>query len=313
MIKIQSRKSKSTQYVIGGTVAVVILGAWISFPLMSGSSMDASVSNGNPFKSKVVDITTLGSDIPSEGGAPGSPLSGEMINNPATSGENIASSLFQSGPSEEEAPAASAPGGAGSASADAGALPGGPSASGAGGAKNFGKLATVGSITGGNSNTMTTGGSHNQFFGAGNLKSEFAPATTADIKKGLPTDKKSGLLAALTSSADKSQLAAKTGDIGAAKSVASTAFGGSAKAGGADLGGNLEQASSVAGLQLGETAQSLKKNDPTLNKTKITPPSEPKQDEDESDQFKKQILQMIIQMLMQSMLGAVFGTGTPAK
>jgi hypothetical protein len=98
MMKFQPKKNKSTQYVIGGTVAVIILGIWVSIPLMSGSSLDSSISAGNPFRSKVADIGLLGSDIASEAGAPGSPLSGEMINNPATSGEDIASSLFQSGP-----------------------------------------------------------------------------------------------------------------------------------------------------------------------------------------------------------------------
>jgi len=47
MIRIQNKKSKTTQYAIGGTVAVVILALWIAMPLMSGSSLDSSVSAGN--------------------------------------------------------------------------------------------------------------------------------------------------------------------------------------------------------------------------------------------------------------------------
>ena len=153
MIKLNTRKqNKPMQYVVGGTVAVIILGLWISMPLMNSSSMSSSVSAGNPFKSKVADISSLGSDVALEGSAPGSALSGEMINNPATSGESILSSLFQSGP--EDAPGAEASASA-SASADAGAAPapGGPGGgdSGAGSAqsgRSGGKLSAVASLGG---------------------------------------------------------------------------------------------------------------------------------------------------------------------
>ena len=124
-MKFQTKKNKSTQYVIGGTIAVIILGLWISIPLMTGSSLDSSISSGNPFRSKAGNMSLLGSDISSEGGAPGSPLSGAMIDNPATSGDETASSLFQSGLVGEEPAAVSA-----TADASAAApLPPGPSGS----------------------------------------------------------------------------------------------------------------------------------------------------------------------------------------
>jgi hypothetical protein len=304
MIKIQSRKNKTTQYVIGGTVAVIILGLWISLPLMNGSSMDSSVSAGNPFRSKVADISSLGSDIPSEGGAPGSPLSGEMINNPATSGEEVASSLFQSGLAGDEP--APAPEAAASASVSAplpsvSAPSGSPMPSGSGA-----KLNSVASITAGNSNSMTAGGMHNKFFGAGGAKADFAPAASgADLKKMAAADKKPALLAMLSNTADKSQLAAKTGNMDAAKGGASAAFTNSAKAGASDLNDKMENQSSSSGLQLGQTAQDLKKSDPNINKHKVNiPEPKPAKDDKSDEEMKKMLLQMIIS----NVLGPMFSS-----
>lgn len=307
MMKFQTKKNKSTQYVIGGTVAVIILGFWVSLPLLSGSSLDSSVSAGNPFRSKVADIGMLGSEISSEAGAPGSPLSGEMINNPATSGEDIASSLFQSGiGSEEETPvdatadaSAPAPSAPGSGLASAGApAPSGPR----------GKLSAAASITGGNSNSMTAGGTHNKFFGSGGQKAEFTAAAPADFKKIAANDKKSSLVAMLSGSADKSLLAAKTGKADEARGGAASAFGGSVKGGASDnLNGELERGSALSGLQLGQTAADLKKNDPSLSKTKITPPAKPEDNKDASEEMKNQIKMMVIQMVLKMALGMVFG------
>ncbi len=305
MIKIQTRKSKTTQYAIGAAVAVIIIGLWVSLPLMNNSSLDSSMAAGNPFKSKVADISMLGSDIPSEGGAPGSPLSGEMINNPATSGEDIASSLFQSGISGDEVPVdapsagaevaapAPAPHGSGSAVAPA---PAGPRS----------KLNAVASITGGNSNSMTAGGVHNKFFGAGaGQKPEITANTGPDLKKISGDEKRAGLVAMLNNTADKSQLAAKSGNADAARGGATSAFANTAKTGGSDLGGKLEHEASVSGLQLGQTAQDLKKNDPSINKHKVNiPEPKPKKDEKADEEFKK----MLVQLIFQSVIGPMFST-----
>lgn len=307
-MKLQSKKNKSTQYVIGGTVAVIILGLWISLPLMSGSSLDSSVSTGNPFRSKVADISLLGSDISSEGGAPGSPLSGEMINNPATSGEDIASSLFQSGPAEDEPAAVTA-----SASADAAAAPSASPSSSAGSPSSSpgsrGKLSMAASITAGNSSSMSSGGKHDKFFGSGNQKSEFTAAAPADFKKITAADKKNSLVAMLGSSADKSALAAKTGgSMDSAKGGSAGAFGNTSKGpGGEDLNSGLENKSALAGLQMGQTAQDLKKNDPSLNKIKITPPPAAEDVTDKNEEMKQQIKMMIIQMVLKMAMGMVFG------
>ena len=304
MMKFQPKKNKSTQYVIGGTVAVIILGIWISIPLMSGSSLDSNVAAGNPFRSKVADIGLLGSDIASEAGAPGSPLSGEMINNPATSGEDIASSLFQSGPGVEEPSDVTAEA---SVSADA-PMPSASGAAPAAPAGPRGKLAAAPSITGGNSNSMTAGGTHNKFFGTGNAKADFAPVSAADLGKAASVEKRNTLVALLGNSADKSQSALKTGaDLGAAKGGAAQAFANTSKNASKDLDSGLEQQTALSGLQMSQTAQDLKKNDPSLSKTKITPPSKPEDATDESEEMKNQIKMMIIQMVLKMALGAVLG------
>lgn len=305
MIKFQAKKKKSTQYVIGGTVAVIILGLWISLPLMTGSSLDSSASSANPFSSKAANLSLLGSEFSPEGGAPGSPLNGSMIDNPATSGEDIASSLFQSGLVGDEAAApasadagAPSPGASASASASAGApAPSGPK----------GKLNAAASITGGNANSMSSGSKHDKFFGSGNQKAELAPLAAADLKKTAAPDKKSGLIAMLGNSAEKSSLAAKTGDMNAAKGGASAAFVNTAKAGGSDLNSDLESKAAGAGMQIGQTAQDLKKNDPSLSKTKVTPPAQPEDVSDKDEEFKQQMKMMIIQMVLKMALGAVFG------
>jgi hypothetical protein len=307
-MKLQNKKNKTVQYVIAASVAVVILGAWISSPLMSGSSMDSAVSAGNPFKSKVADIALLGGDNGAP--APGSPLSGEMIDNPATSGLGSASALFQSGASGDSGAGASA-------SADASNAAPAPSASGNAPSPSFGgphsRLQAAPSISGGNANSMTAGSSlHDKFFGTGNNKAEFSPAG-GDLPKSGLNDKKSPslLVAMLGSSAQKSQDAAgaaRSGNLAAASNGASTAFGGAAAHGsGMDLSGQLEDQTVASGLQMGQTAQDLKKNDPSLNKTKITPPSKPKDAATDDQQMKQQIMMMIIQMVLKMALGAVFG------
>ena len=307
MMKFQTRKSKSTQYAIGGTVAVIILALWISLPMMSGSPMDSSVSMGNPFRSKVADISSLGSDIPSEGGAPGSPLSGEMINNPVTSGEEVASSLFQSGAPGDELAEASASAAVNSASALAPASSAGAPAS----QRPRAKLNAAASITGGNSNSMTAGGVHNKFFGSGNQKAEFAPSSGPDLKNMSGAEKKSSLAAMLAGSSEKSQLAAKTGNLDAARGGAASAFANTAKTGTTGRNDDLENKVVESGLQLGQTAQDLKRNDPSLSKTKVVPPSEPEEAVDEDEEFKNEIKMMIIRAMLNVALG-MFGVPAAA-
>jgi len=157
---------------------------------------------------------------------------------------------------------------------------------------------------------MSSGGKHDKFFGSGNQKSDFAPVAPADLKKNAGTEKKGMLLAILGGSADKSTLAmnaAKGGNADAGRGGATSAFANSVKATGSDLDNGFEAKSMEAGLQMGQTAQDLKKNDPSLSKNKITPPSKPEDATDESEEMKNQMKMMIIQMVLKMALGLVLG------
>ncbi|MEI7481940.1 MAG: hypothetical protein WCK75_06285 [Elusimicrobiota bacterium] len=310
MLKVTGEKSKAKQYIIGGIVALIIICAWISGPFMQGSSMDASVATGNFFKTRTADVSSLGNDIPQEGGAPGYALSGEMLNNPATSGENIASSLFQSGPSDEAAEGTASASDSGKASVP---LPGAPASGGAAGSSasgSKGKLNYMPSITSGNSNSMTAGGAYNKFFGSGAGKSELAPASDQNLKNMTASDKRNSLVAMLTKTEAKSAQAAKSANPGAAASGATSAFGKTANVDNADLNTDLEQDAAESGLALGAAAQDLKTNDPQLSKKKVTLPV-PKAVKDDSadEEIKKMLIQMIISSLLGPMFSSMFSAG----
>ena len=306
MIKIMDRKSKTKQYIIGGAVAVVILCLWVSIPLMQNSSMDASVASGNFFKTRTADVNSLGNDIPQEGGAPGYALNGEMLNNPATSGENMASSLFQSGPDDETAASSAttdqekSPAPLPGASASAGVPE--PSSSGP-----KGKLSAMPSITGSNSNTMTVGGTHDKFFGSGAAKSNFAPASDQGLKTAAASDKRNSLVAMLQKTEEKSALAAKTPNLASAAGSATSAFEKTSKPDTSDLNSDMERNSASSGLALGAAAQDLKRNDPQLSKSKVSLP-EPKPVKDDSKAADEEMKKMIMQMLISSVIGPMFSS-----
>jgi len=307
MLKLMEKKQKPTQYIVGGAVAIVVLFAWISIPLMQNSSLDSSAGQGSFFKTRPADVSSLGNDIPSEGGAPGYALNGGMLNNPVTSGENIASTLFQSGPDEEppaEAPAADSsavPPDSGRASASASAEPPPPS-----GPKS--KLGVLPSITSGNSNSMTTGGTHNKFFGSGPAgdkptEKELGALEKQAKKPQMPSEKRGATMAMLEKSEAKSSLAARSYNADESRGGATSAFGKSAGSGSSDLNTDMEQSVTGSGLALGAAAQDLKRNDPQVSSKKITLPEPEPAQADEDAEMKK----MIVQMLLSSLLGGLFG------
>lgn len=305
------KKPKSTHYVVGGVVAVIILLCWISIPLMNNSSLDSSAGPGNPFKTRTADLDSLGADIPSEGGAPGQALNGEMLYNPAGSGENIASSLFQSGPEDEENPSApaapdisgpAAPGSGSGASAGVTASPG-----------SKGKLGAMPSITAGNGNSATTGGKFDKPFGTGAAKQETGPALDQFSKKPPPAEKRSALIAMLQKAEDKSVDAAKSNNSNEARGSAASAFEKTKTY--ANLNSGLERAAGGAGLENDAAAQDLKRSDPSLSKNKSTIPEPSVDKSKEADEaMKKMIIQMLISSVMGPMFGSIFGaaTGTTA-
>lgn len=300
-MKINSgKKSKTTQYAVGGVIAVVIMFAWLSLPLMQKSSFDTSVPSGNPFKSKAVDLNSL--EIPAEGSAPGYALSGMMSDNPATAGNMADSSLFSSGMgelSDGETVEAQAAGASSSASASAGV-----SAPSAGGAKgSFPKMSAPGSLSGGNGNSMTAGGSHKKFFGSGNADAQLAPSSLSDVKKAIANDKSSGLMASLAS-VEKKSLSSTGMSVEQSRGGSSSAFVKSAGADRSNLTTEIEEQSAVAGLELGQVDSDLKKNDPSINNKKFKPPEIPEPKVVENDEMYKQ---MIMQMIISQVLGPMFG------
>jgi hypothetical protein len=252
----------------------------------------------------------LGSDISSEGSAPGGALSGEMIDNPATSGDATLSSLFQSGTEAEAAPAEAsadaavpaAPYGADASASSPGAAPGG------GSSRPMGKLAATGSLGGSSGGSMTAGSTHGQFFGSGNKKAEIAPVSMDDAKKSIPSSDRKGVVTAMLNTAvSQGKLAARTGNMDAAHGGAASAFTGGGKAATtSDLAAGDDEKSSVSGIELGQAAGNLKKNDPNLNKSKITMPKVTAAAEvkDPDQEFK----QALIKMILGAALGAVFGS-----
>jgi len=322
MIKMMGKKTKPTQYIIGGVVAVIILGAWISIPLMSSSSLDSSAGSGNPFKTKTADVSSLGNDIPSEGGAPGYSLSGEMLSNPATSGENIAASLFQSGPDEAGSDGSGLDSGEvlpDSASADVSAppsydsgsdAPDGDSESSAGG----GKLSAMASISGGNANSVTTGGKYEKPFGTGSDKADLVPISEQSLKsKNMSAAEKRKAMVAMLQNVDKkSSRAARSANFDAAGSGASSAFEKTAGgAGNSNLDSGAERGAASSGISFsGGATQNLKANDPSLNKNASTIPEPKAAAKDDSEDADKAMKKMLLEMLMSNVLGPMFGSLT---
>lgn len=301
MIKITSgKKSKPTQYAVGGAIAVVIMFGWLSLPLIQKSSFDTSVPSGNPFRSKAVDLNSL--EIPAEGSAPGYALSGMMSDNPATAGGLADSSLFSSGMAElSDGEAAEGTADGTAAAAPASAAVSAPSAGAPKG--SFPKMSAPGSLSGGNSNSMTAGGSHSKFFGSGNAEAKLSPASLPDVKKAVAKDKASGLMASLAS-VEKKSLSSSGMSVDESRGGAAGAFVKTAAGSRSDLDTEIEEQSAVAGLELGKVDSDLKKNDPSINSKKFKPPEIPEPKVVENDEMFKQ---MIMQMIISQVLGPMFG------
>ena len=312
MLNMTGKKSKTKQYVIGGVVGVIIICLWLSIPLTRNSSMGASVAPGNFFKSSTVDVSSLGSDIPQEGGAPGYALNGE-VNDPAV-GESMASMLFQSGLEDETAPV--------EASAAGSAMPPGPRSDmfASAGAPELsgpkGKLNVMPSMGGGGSNSATSGGAHNKFFGSGAAKTDFTPvAVDPSLKKTTAAEKRNALVAMLQKTEEKSAQAVRSLNSASAAGAAASAFEKTSKADTSNLNTETERGAATSGLALGSAAQDLKRNDPQLNKSKVAPPT-PKAVKDpnsDDEEMKKMLMQMLMSSVIGPMFSTAFGAATPAK
>jgi len=292
----QREKNKKAQYIIGSIVAIIVLFIWLSIPLMNKSPLDASVPVGG-FSKKSADLSMLSDSSGVD--APGSPLSGELIDNPSTNLDLAASSLFGSGVSEnkentsENTVSSNNTESITSSNNDSGSISySGPKA----------KLQVLPPLTAGNSNSQTIGSTHNKFFGSNQIKPDLIPQNEKlDVKP--KTEKAQALFAALKNAEQKSIQAAQAKNVDEARNSATTAFENNKKD--TLLDGKDEKESSEAGMELGKVNQDLKKNDPELNKHKVTPPT-PQADIDK-DKTAEEMKKWLLQMLLQATVGQMFG------
>lgn len=293
-------KKNVVQYVIGGSIAAVAILAWMTIPLMQKSSLDTSVSYGRHFKGKTSNLRALG--FGPEGQAPGSPLSGELIDNPATASGFVGSSLYQSQGGEMAAAGSEDSASASLKQAVSGSRATSPAHS-ASASTPKAKLTMLPPLSGGGAGSSAKGIKSNRFFGTGSQRPEFAPLEPLDKMGASDKSRGGALLASLQKSKDSSDEAASASGLQAASQGASSAFGAS-KFDGSELGGEMEELAGGAGLAMGEAAQDLKKSNPQ-NKHKIIAPEppEPSMAEDNDEMFK----QMLIQMIISNTLGPMFG------
>ncbi|MEF3280677.1 MAG: hypothetical protein K6357_06915 [Elusimicrobiota bacterium] len=297
IISVQNKKKK-TQYIIASIIAISVLFIWVSIPLLNKSSWDTSVSNPYGMAKKSGDLSladSAGVD------APGQPLDGSMIDNPATTLDLEASSLFKMPDSdinyEEDSSQKT------TASIDSNVSAPGVSAPSVGGFNGKAKLNKLPSLSGGNSGSLTLGQTHNKFFGQETAKANLVPLNdSTDIK----SSKKNFALEALKKAEQNSVMAAKTENADAAKSAASSAFEKTQKFDELFLNSKDEKEYHSSGLEFAEAESDLKKNDPSVSKKKISLP-QPSKDEDESKKMEEQMKQMLLQMIIQATLGQVFG------
>jgi len=307
MLNLQGKKNKTAQYAIGGVVGFIILVLLFSVPLMDRSSWNTAVPEGNPFSSKSVDLSSLSDGMSYESGAPGAPLSGELTYNPATSGDDIGSSLYNSGfdgisdgeieEGEGESRAVAVSAGSSSKYSGSANAPSPRKVS-------IGKLNKVASIGSGGGSSGTRG-KKQKFFGGGNDRAKFSENYNAPIGK---IKKDSKLLSSANNSRKHSKKAEAInlkGKEEAGRSGIAAAFSNLVKADDSQITTGLEEAAAASGIAEGEIGGDLKKNDPGLNKSKYTPPAPGKPSSgDNSDEKYKQ---MLISLVMRGTLSPMFG------
>jgi hypothetical protein len=303
----KKKANKPVQYAIGGVVALVMLVLWITSPSRGSSFSTAVIAAGNPFSSRVSDVSALSSAGDDTFKSETQKMAEEMGSHDG--GNNLLGSLFSSGFEEEkmefldggsEAAAAPSADDGGSAS-DSYSSPSASPAS--GGSVSDGARAKLSALnsslggSGGGSTSTSGGGNHNKFFGSGNPKTT---VNKIDIgtqpKKNAPLSApgKQGLTSLQTANRYASD-ALKTNNLGSASATNSLAFDGGTKKATTDfLDTGTESASGAASLGLGQAITDLKTNDPKLNTNKVTPPSKPKDASKESDDWKKELIKSLI-------------------
>ncbi len=302
MGKVVQNKKKKLQYIIAGIIAFCIFALWVTLPLVNNSPWDSAVANPYAMSKKSADLALLDS---AGADAPGNPLTGALIDNPATNLSLEASSLFKMPESElkyeEETKSEE-----NVTSADSQVSVPNVNVHGAGGGdfSPKGKLAKLPSLTAGNSGTMTIGTTHNKFFGQETGKAELVPLK--DEKNFNTGGKQNFALSALQKAEKQSLAALNAKQPDQQRGAATSAFEQTKKADESFLNTKDEQAQREAGLELSKIESDLKRNDPSISKKKISLPS-PQKDEDESKKMEEEIKKMLLQMIIQATVGQIFG------
>lgn len=301
LLKRQEENKKKIVYIVAGIISFIIFLIWITIPLTQKSSWDTSVSNPYGMSKKSADLALLDS-----GGidAPGAPLTGALIDNPATNLDLEASSLFKMPESEikyEEEPKVEEEK-TSSISSDVSVAP--PPVTNVQPHSGGGKLAKLPSLGGSSGGTMTVGTTHDKFFGSQKAEANLVPlnAKSDDIK----SSKGNLALSALKAAEKSSVIAAQAKSAEQSKGAATSAFEKTAKVDEYLLNSKEEKEVAQSGLSLAKAEVDLKRSDPNLSKKKITLP-QPTKDEDESKKMEEQIKMMLLQMLIQATLGPIFG------
>lgn len=300
------KKSAATRYAAAGGITIIVALAWISLPLMQKSSLDTSVSYSSNFSGRSSNLRTLGLGVAPEGQAPGSPLTGELVNNPASAPAGIApSSLYQSqgeGVSAGEQPSAAAdvrPPEAGAAKSPARDYSA---------AAPKAKLTTLPSLSGGGGGSSSAGSVNaSRFFGSGNVKAEVSLPSPAEDMKAYEKPAQGAVFSSLQKAESVSAAAAAAPDTLTAKGGASSAFE-TSKLSNRQLFAEMERISAGGGLKIGQAVKDLKTSDKNLSKKKLQSPMPYMDPFANSDAiFKRMLLQTLISAVLGPAFGAVGG------
>lgn len=303
----RKKSNKPLQYAVGGVVSIIVLVLWITSPGRSSSFSAAAIAAGNPFSSRVTDISVLSTSTDGEKvKTEAERMADEMGSHDG--GNGLLSSLFQTGFDEESSDDSEMMAAAGDApdtsdSFDDYDVPSASPASGGSVSDSArAKLSALGSSSKGGGGGGSTGiSSHNKFFGSGsaNATTKKVDVNTGNVKSSQLTDraKNTKSVESLKAAERFASNAVQSRNLGQATALNSLAFDGGIKKGTVEaVDSGLSQTSTEASLGFGEAIKDLKTNDPKLNKNKVVPPANKAKDvTNDDDDMKKYILQLLFQ------------------
>ncbi len=320
------KANKPVQYAVGGVVSLIVLVLWITSPSRGSSFSAAAIAAGNPFSSRVSDVSALSSAGDDTFKSETQRMAEEMGSHDG--GNNLLGSLFQTGFEEEKmefldggAEAAAAPSAddepssSGDYSAPSVSHPTSASSGVSDGTRA--KLSALNSsFGGGGGSSNTSGGGHNKFFGSGNVKATVNKINVERAQSKVPAASnaaKQGLTSLKTANRYATD-AVRSNNLTNAAVGNSLAFDGGTKKATTDfLDKGVESAAGEATLGFGQAITDLKSNDPKMNSTKITPPSKPKDASKDDDDLKKTLLKMLFSDVLGPVLQTAVGSAMGGK